>query len=132
MTEPLSAPNDIIEFTVADESQRPTTPSNGESFCAEVKDPPTYTINAQPYFLADKSHPQSTWLLPRQSVSWTVTGSHTFTFDVSDGVETEAGAIIAKAKVKVDTKIGQLMDMDRHPDDHRHEQHQSVLSSRAR
>jgi hypothetical protein len=75
------------------------------SMCAEVKDPPTYTVKGTPKFIADESHPQSTWLLPRQTVSWNITGSHTFIWDISGGVETEAGAIIAKAKMKFDTKI---------------------------
>jgi hypothetical protein len=74
--------------------------------CPEISDPPTYTVKGTPYFLPDKSKPQSTWLLPRQSVSWTVTGSHTFTFDVTGGYEAEAKIIVAKAKVKVDVKIG--------------------------
>jgi hypothetical protein len=85
----------------------PTLPVHGQqpAYCAEVKDPPTYTVKGKPHFIADDGHPQSTWLLSRQSVTWTVTGSHTFTWDVSGGVEIEAGAIIAKAKVKIDTKI---------------------------
>jgi hypothetical protein len=74
--------------------------------CPEINDPPTYKVKGTPYFLPDKSKPQSTWLLPRQSVSWTVTGSHTFTFDVTGGYEAEAKIIVAKAKVKVDVKIG--------------------------
>ncbi|GAV42278.1 hypothetical protein [Streptomyces acidiscabies] len=74
--------------------------------CPEVNQPPEYTVKGKPYFLADKGKPQSTWLLPRQSVSWAVTGSHTFTFDVTGGYEAEAKIIVAKAKVKVDVKIG--------------------------
>lgn len=76
------------------------------SVCPEVNQPPTYTVKGKPYFLPDKSKPQSTWLLPRQSVSWEVSGSHTFTFDVTGGYEAEAKIIVAKAKVKVDVKIG--------------------------
>jgi hypothetical protein len=73
--------------------------------CPEVNDPPSYTVTGSPLFLPDKGKPQSTWLLPRQTVTWSVTGAHTFTWEFSGGVETEAGAILAKAKVKVDTKV---------------------------
>lgn len=94
--------NGGIEFTfTGDKPSAKTTRA-----CPEVNDPPTYKVKGTPYFLPDKSKPQSTWLLPRQSVSWTITGSHTFTFDVTGGYEAEAKIIVAKAKVKVDVKIG--------------------------
>ncbi|WP_329219356.1 hypothetical protein OG352_22805 [Streptomyces sp. NBC_01485] len=85
--------------------ERPSKSAFG-SVCPEVNQPATYTVKGKPYFLADKDEPQSTWLLPRQSVKWEVSGSHTFTFDVSGGYEAEAKIIVAKAKVKVDVKIG--------------------------
>ncbi|BCY14149.1 hypothetical protein [Actinoplanes sp. L3-i22] len=73
--------------------------------CIETNDKPTYTVKGTPYFLEDRNKPQSTYLLPRQTVSWAVTGTHTFTWDVGTGVEIDANAILAKAKVKLDTKI---------------------------
>lgn len=96
--------NGGFEFTFTGDKPTPKT----TRACPEINDPPTYTVKGTPYFLPDKSKPQSTWLLPRQSVSWTVTGSHTFTFDVTGGYEAEAKIIVAKAKVKVDVKIGNL------------------------
>lgn len=100
--------NDVVQFTFVNEAERPAPAVRGQArpvSCSEVNDPPTYTVKGVPYFMADEDHPQSTWLLPRQDVTWTVTGSHTFTWDIGAGVETEAGAIIAKAKVKIDSKI---------------------------
>jgi hypothetical protein len=105
--------DDTVEFTfqadpsdVAGNDSDVSNPGGMHTMrCPETNDPPTYTVTGKPYFLADKSHPQSTWLLPRQTVSWAVTGSHTFTWEIGGGVEAEAGAIIAKAKVRVDTKI---------------------------
>lgn len=38
-------------------------------------------------------------------MTWTVTGTHTFTAGVVIGAETDMGAIIAKAKLKIDAKI---------------------------
>ncbi|MGN9810541.1 hypothetical protein ACTMSW_14415 [Micromonospora sp. BQ11] len=91
-------------------SVEPVAPSDGDggfsaARCPEVNNKPTYTVKGTPYFLEDKDEPKSTWLLPRQSVSWAVTGSHTFTWDIGVGTEVEAGAILGKAKIKVDTKI---------------------------
>lgn len=97
--------NDEIEFAFTGDKSDVKTPQ-ASAACPEVNDPPTYKVKGTPYFLPDKSKPQSTWLLPRQSVSWTITGSHTFTFDVTGGYEAEAKIIVAKAKVKVDVKIG--------------------------
>ncbi|MET8982179.1 hypothetical protein ABZX85_42015 [Streptomyces sp. NPDC004539] len=74
--------------------------------CPEVNQPPTYTVKGKPYFLADKSKPQSTWLLPDQSVTWEVSGSHTFTLDVTLGAEAEGKFVVSKAKAKIDVKIG--------------------------
>ena len=104
---------DAITFTFeGTEAEFAVDPAGGSqdvgdptSFCPEVKDPPTYTVKGTPYFLEDKRNPKSTWLLPRQTVSWAVTGAHTFTWDIGTGAEVEAGAILAKAKVKIDTKI---------------------------
>ncbi|WP_406001053.1 hypothetical protein [Streptomyces sp. NBC_00829] len=101
--------DDTVTFTF--EGEEPTAlPKAGKGdmstmACPEVNDRPKYTVKGSPYFIADKKKPQSTWLLPRQTVSWTVTGSHTFTWDIGASVEAEAGAILAKAKVSVDTKI---------------------------
>jgi hypothetical protein len=79
--------------------------SSMPSACPEVNDRPTYKVTGKPYFMPDRGHPQSTWLLPRQTVSWTITGSHTFTWDFGVGYEAEASIIVEKAKVKVDSKI---------------------------
>ncbi|MDC0769912.1 hypothetical protein [Streptomyces sp. HD] len=97
--------NDEIEFTFTGDKPATKTPQATRA-CPEVNDPPTYKVKGTPYFLPDKSKPQSTWLLPRQTVSWAITGSHTFTFDVSGGYEAEAKIIVAKAKVSVDVKVG--------------------------
>jgi hypothetical protein len=98
-------PDDAIDFTFeGDKPVDPTGPS--PAVCPEVHNKPVYTVKGTPNFIADKSHPQSTWLLPRQSVSWQVSGSHTFTADVTVGAESDLGAIIAKAKLKIDVKIG--------------------------
>ncbi|MDQ0933533.1 hypothetical protein [Streptomyces turgidiscabies] len=97
--------DDEFEFAFTDDEAPVKTPQVIAA-CPEVNDPPTYTVKGTPYFLPDDGKPQSTWLLPRQSVSWTVTGSHTFTLDVSGGYEAEGKIIVAKAKVKVDVKIG--------------------------
>ncbi|WP_202461461.1 hypothetical protein [Streptomyces sp. SID8374] len=68
----------------------------------EVNDRPKYTVEGSPHFMPDKKKPQTTWLLPRQTVSWAVSGSHIFTWEIGAGAEAEAGAILAKAKVSVD------------------------------
>jgi hypothetical protein len=97
-------PDDSITFTFKGEkpsSDRVAVPQA----CPEANDPPIYTVKGTPYFLPDKDKPQSSWLLPRQEVNWTVTGSHTFTWDIGAGTEFESNAIIAKAKVKIDTSI---------------------------
>lgn len=101
---------DTITFAFEgdEESEALPKPGKGEATvmaCPEVNNKPTYTVKGSPYFMPDKGKPQSTWLLPRQTVSWTVTGSHTFTWDIGASAEAEAGAILAKAKVSVDTKI---------------------------
>jgi hypothetical protein len=96
--------NDEIEFTFTGDKTATKTPQVPAA-CPEVNDPPTYKVKGAPYFLPDNKKPQSTWLLPRQTVSWTVTGSHTFTWDFAVGYEAEASIIVEKAKVKVDTKI---------------------------
>jgi hypothetical protein len=100
-------PGDEVDMTFSEESTGSDRdiPPGTVSYCAEVKDPPTYTVKGVAAFLPDTGHPQSTWLLPRQSVSWNVTSNHTFTWHISGGTEAEAGAIIAKAKVKVDAGI---------------------------
>ncbi|MFF4502799.1 hypothetical protein [Streptomyces sp. NPDC001401] len=97
--------NGEINFTFTGEKNDTKTPQVADA-CPEVSDPPTYKVKGTPYFLPDKSKPQSTWLLPRQSVSWAISGSHTFTFDVTGGYEAEGKIIVAKAKVKIDVKIG--------------------------
>jgi hypothetical protein len=84
----------------------PPAPDKAPQACPEVNDPPTLVVTGTPRFIEDKSKPQSTWLLPRQSVSWAVSGAHTFNAEVVVGGESEVGAIIAKAKVKIDVKIG--------------------------
>ncbi|UQU65789.1 hypothetical protein COUCH_05575 [Couchioplanes caeruleus] len=98
-----------ITFSFEGEAEPATAADSDGGFhtmsCPEVNDKPTYTVKGTPYFLEDKDEPKSTWLLPRQTVSWAVTGSHTFTWEIGAGAEAEAGAILAKAKVKVDTKI---------------------------
>ncbi|WP_254705838.1 hypothetical protein [Streptomyces vilmorinianum] len=101
---------DSVSFTFEGDEEPAVQPKPGKGdmaamACPEVNDRPTYTVKGSPYFIPDKAKPQSTWLLPRQTVSWTVTGSHTFTWDIGGSVEAEAGAILAKAKVSVDTKI---------------------------
>ncbi|MBT2505546.1 hypothetical protein J7I98_06445 [Streptomyces sp. ISL-98] len=101
--------NDTVDFSFEGDGL-PAQPNSGKGdmsamACPEVNDPPKYKVKGKPHFLADKRRPQSTWLLPRQTVSWTVTGSHTFTWDIGGSVEAEAGAVLAKAKVSVDTKI---------------------------
>jgi hypothetical protein len=97
-------PNDSIEFTF--EGERPKPQDGVQAMaCPEVNNPPTYTVKGTPNFIEDKDEPKSTWLLPRQTVSWAVTGSHTFTWDIGVGTEFEAKIIVAKAKVKIDTKI---------------------------
>ncbi|HEY8981808.1 MAG TPA: hypothetical protein VIU15_19755 [Streptomyces sp.] len=99
--------DDEIDFAFeGDEPEPRPTKSPFGSVCPEVNQPPEYTVKGKPYFLADKDEPQSTWLQPRQSVSWNVSGSHTFTFDVNGGYEAEGKIIVAKAKVKIDVKIG--------------------------
>ncbi|MGA5558490.1 hypothetical protein [Streptomyces lavendulocolor] len=101
--------NDTVDFSFeGDEKAVEPKPTKGDMSamaCPEVNDRPKYTVKGSPHFLPDKKKPQSTWLLPRQTVSWTVTGSHTFTWDIGASAEAEAGAILAKAKVSVDTKI---------------------------
>ncbi|NUR01222.1 MAG: hypothetical protein HOY79_33240 [Streptomyces sp.] len=97
--------NGETNFTFTGDTSDTKTPQVADA-CPEVSDPPTYKVKGTPYFLPDKSKPQSTWLLPRQSVSWAISGSHTFTFDVTGGYEAEGKIIVAKAKVKVDVKIG--------------------------
>ncbi|MGW0777558.1 hypothetical protein ACWD01_28805 [Streptomyces sp. NPDC002835] len=95
-------------FEGDEESEALPRPGEGDATvmaCPEVNNKPTYTVKGTPYFIPDKAKPQSTWLLPRQTVAWTVTGSHTFTWDIGASAEAEAGAILAKAKVSVDTKI---------------------------
>lgn len=100
------APGDSVTFTFKGDAESPVGSPDAPNAPARCdNDPPTYSVTGTPYFITDRSHPQSTWLLPRQSVSWTVTGSHTFTWDIGVGVEAEAGAIIAKAKASIDTKI---------------------------
>ncbi|MGX4692568.1 hypothetical protein [Streptomyces sp. JNUCC 63] len=96
--------NDKIEFSFVGDKPSVKAPQAAAA-CPEVNDPPTYKVTGSPYFLPDRNKPQSTWLLPRQTVSWTVTGSHTFTWDIGVGYEAEASIIVEKAKVKVDTKI---------------------------
>ena len=96
--------NDEVEFTFTGDRSSVKTPKVAAA-CPEVNDPPTYKVKGTPYFLPDEKKPQSTWLLPRQTVSWTITGSHTFTWDFAVGYEAEASIIVEKAKVKVDTKI---------------------------
>ncbi|MBT2381492.1 hypothetical protein J7E90_30400 [Streptomyces sp. ISL-111] len=71
--------DDTLTFTF--EGEKPKT-SKGEfsaMACPEVNDRPEYTVKGSPHFMPDKRKPQSTWLLPRQTVSWAVSGSHTFT-----------------------------------------------------
>ncbi|MET7380416.1 hypothetical protein ABZT08_16635 [Streptomyces sp. NPDC005526] len=97
-------PDGEIEFSFVGDKSGAKAPQASSS-CPEVNDPPTYKVKGTPYFLPDRRKPQSTWLLPRQTVSWTVTGSHTFTWDIGAGYEAEASIIVEKAKVKVDTKI---------------------------
>ncbi|MDT9693494.1 hypothetical protein Q5762_35270 [Streptomyces sp. P9(2023)] len=97
--------DDTVTFTFEGEEPKARKGDMGAAACPEVNSRPTYTVKGSPYFIADKNKPQSTWLLPRQTVSWAVTGSHTFTWDIGASAEAEAGAILAKAKVSVDTKI---------------------------
>ncbi|MGQ4399057.1 hypothetical protein ACN6K4_002543 [Streptomyces hayashii] len=97
--------NGEIEFSFTGDKPEVKAP-RASAACPEISDPPTYKVKGTPYFMPDKGKPQSTWLLPRQSVNWAITGSHTFTFDVTGGYESEASVIISKAKVSVDVKIG--------------------------
>jgi hypothetical protein len=73
--------------------------------CPEAHDPAKYTVKGGHTFLKDTRRPQSSWLEPGQSVSWAVSGSHTFTWNIGVGTEAEAGVILAKAKAKLDTSI---------------------------
>ncbi|MGW3243195.1 hypothetical protein [Streptomyces sp. NPDC001070] len=95
------------ERTFAIESDKPAKEGGGStpSACPEVNDRPTYKVTGRPYFMPDRGHPQSTWLPARQTVGWTITGSHTSTWDIGVGYEAEASIIVDKAKVEVDTKI---------------------------
>lgn len=97
------APGETFTFTFTGERE----PGTGihPMACPEVNDPPTYTVTGTTHFIADNDKPQSTWLEPGQDVTWAVSGSHTFTWEIGGGVETEAGAIVTKAKVKIDTKL---------------------------
>jgi hypothetical protein len=97
-------PDETITFTFQGDKPEDDGNVHAQS-CPEVNDRPTYTVTGKLHFIADKSHPQSSWLEPRQSVDWAVSGSHTFTWDVKAGFEVEAGAILAKAKIKVDVGI---------------------------
>ncbi|MCZ7459314.1 hypothetical protein [Streptomyces sp. WMMC940] len=97
--------DDTVTFTFEGEEPKANKGDMGAAACPEVNNRPTYTVKGSPRFIADKKKPQSTWLLPRQTVSWAVTGSHTFTWEIGASAEAEAGAILAKAKVSVDTKI---------------------------
>ncbi|MFD4142945.1 hypothetical protein [Streptomyces sp. NPDC058572] len=100
--------NDTVSFSF--EGDGPTEPNSGKGdkspmACPEVNDKPRYTVKGTPYFMADEDEPQSAWLMPRQTVSWNVTGSHTFQWDIGGSAEFEAKIILAKAKLSIDTKI---------------------------
>ncbi|MFF2701923.1 hypothetical protein STAN_3582 [Streptomyces sp. CBMAI 2042] len=97
--------DDTVTFTFEGEKPKAAQGQFSPMACPEVNDRPTYTVKGSPHFLPDKKKPQSTWLLPRQTVSWAVSGSHTFTWEIGASAEAEAGAILAKAKVSVDTSI---------------------------
>lgn len=98
--------NDTVKFSFTGAKvQGPGTDAAPALRCAAVNDPPVYTVTSAMHFLPDKDKPQSSWLLPRQAVSWEVSGSHTFTWEIGGSLETDAGAIIAKAKVKVEGSI---------------------------
>ncbi|MYW29238.1 hypothetical protein GT040_08080 [Streptomyces sp. SID2119] len=97
--------DDTVTFTFEGEKPKAAKGQFSPMACPEVNDRPTYTVKGSPHFLPDKKKPQSTWLLPRQTVSWAVSGSHTFTWEIGASAEAEAGAILAKAKVSVDTSI---------------------------
>ncbi|MFF3413044.1 hypothetical protein ACFYW8_44490 [Streptomyces sp. NPDC002742] len=95
---------DEIEFSFGGE--KPDVDASGvPAACPEVNDPPKYKVKGTPLFMPDRGNPKSTWLLPRQSVNWAITGSHTFTWDIGGSYEAEAKWILGKAKVTVDTKI---------------------------
>ncbi|WP_328398888.1 hypothetical protein OHS70_18500 [Streptomyces sp. NBC_00390] len=101
--------NGTVDFSFEGDGPNQSNPGTGGDkspmACPEVNDKPKYTVKGTPYFMADKDEPQSTWLLPRQTVTWTVTGSHTFTWDIGASAEFEAKIILAKAKLSIDTKI---------------------------
>jgi hypothetical protein len=95
---------DEVTFTFEGEPEKASNSRRSVSACPEVNDKPKYTVKGSPYFIASKP-PKSTWLLPRQSVSWALTDSYEFTWDIGVSAEAEAGIILSKAKTSVDTKI---------------------------
>ncbi|WP_234331848.1 hypothetical protein [Streptomyces sp. NRRL S-455] len=94
---------DEVTFTFEEEPEK-ASDGRSASACPEVNDKPKYTVKGSPYFIASKP-PKSTWLLPGQSVSWALTDSYEFTWDIGASAEAEAGVILARAKTSVDTKI---------------------------
>ncbi|MCK8434714.1 hypothetical protein G3I77_17315 [Streptomyces sp. D2-8] len=94
---------DEVTFTFEGEREK-ASDGRSASACPEVNDKPKYKVKGSPYFIASKP-PKSTWLLPGQSVSWALTESYEFTWDIGVSAEAEAGVILSKAKTSVDTKI---------------------------
>jgi hypothetical protein len=91
------------EFTF--EADRPVDENGFQAMaCPEVNDKPTYTVKGTPDFIPAQPA-KSTWLLPNQEVSWTISDTRKFSWDVGIGHEAEADLILAKAKAKIDSKI---------------------------
>ncbi|MFF0885519.1 hypothetical protein [Streptomyces sp. NPDC003456] len=92
-----------VTFTFEEEREK-ASGDRVASACPEVNDKPKYKVKGSPYFIASKP-PKSTWLLPGQSVSWALTESYEFTWDIGVSAEAEAGIVLSKAKTSIDTKI---------------------------
>ncbi len=70
-------------------------------------------IQGTPKFVIDEAEPFSSWLLPRQSASYSTESAHEIGADIEVGGETELSGAVAKAKVSLKIKIAEKNSVKR-------------------
>ncbi len=81
--------------------------------CPEVNNPAKVTFKGTPKFVIDEAEPFSSWLLPRQSASYSTESAHEIGADIEVGGETELSGAVAKAKVSLKIKIAEKNSVKR-------------------